>query len=169
MSVDPTVLLYSLALSLAVGFVFSALPALRASRLQLATGLKEGIKSSGGRRQAYARNTLVVGEIALAMVVVTGAGLLFRSYDALLSTDPGFVPENVLSVRLAPSWSEIEDRENAARLFDDVVRRVAAVPGVRSVSATNSLPLAGSTWGTRVEIDGRPVEPHERPGGPGHA
>ncbi len=164
-SVDPTVLLYSLALSLVVGFIFSALPALRASRLGLVTALKEGIKSSAGRRQAYARNTLVVGEIALAMVVVTGAGLLFRSYEALLSTDPGFEPENVLTVRLAPSWSEIEDRETVARLFDDVVQRVTAVPGVRSVSATNSLPLAGSTWGTTVEIAGRPVEPHERPGG----
>ena len=164
-SVDPTVLLYSLVLSLAVGLVFSALPALRASRLGLVTALKEGIKSSAGRRQSYARNTLVVGEIALAMVVVTGAGLLFRSYDALLSTDPGFEPENVLTVRLAPSWSEIEDRETAARLFDDVVQRVMTVPGVRSVSATNSLPLAGNTWGTTVEIDGRPVEPHERPSG----
>ncbi len=155
-AVDSTVLVYSLLVSLAVGILFSILPALRASKLDLAPSLKEGIKTSEGRRHNRMRNTLVVTEIALAMVVVTGAGLLVKSLTTLLHTEPGFAAENALTIRIAPSWKELPERARAGQIFQEITTEIAALPGVRAASGINRLPLAqGNWWGTRVTIEGR--------------
>ena len=158
-SIDVTVLAYSLLVSLAVGVLFSVLPAYRASGLQLQLSLKEGSKSSSGRSRNRTRSGLVVAQIALAVVVVTGAGLLVRSLMALLNTDPGFRSEHVLTMRLAPSWQEMPERHTAEQLYDEIVTDVAAMPFVRSVSAINRLPLTGRWWNSSIDIEGREPTP----------
>jgi putative ABC transport system permease protein len=142
--------------------LFSVLPAYRASGLKLQLSLKEGSKSSSGRSRNRTRSGLVVAQIALAVVVVTGAGLLVRSLTALLNTDPGFRPEHVLTMRLAPSWQEMPERHTAAQLYDDIVSDVVAMPFVRSASAINRLPLSGRWWNASIEIEGRGPSSSER-------
>ena len=156
-SIDASVLVYSVGVSLIVGVLFTILPARKASRVELSSSLKEGTKGSDGRDRSRARSGLVVAQVALAVVVVTGAGLLVRSFVALMDTDPGFVAANVLSLRIAPSWKEMPERTVVAGLYDEIRSELTAVPGVQSVSATNVLPLAGNRWSTLIEIEGKPV------------
>jgi putative ABC transport system permease protein len=138
------------------------MPAYRASGVALHLSLKEGSKSSDGQTRNRTRGVLVVAQIALAVVVVTGAGLLVRSLTTLLNTDPGFESEHVLTMRLAPSWQEIPERETVALLYDEIRTELAAMPFVTSASAINRLPLSGRWWSATIEIEGRDQSPTGR-------
>src|SRR4029453_16903459 len=100
--VDGSVLLFTLAVSVATGLLFGLVPALRASRPDLGAVLKEGSRGSKGRPGTRARNVLVVAETALAVVLLAGAGLLLRSFGHLLQVDPGFNPDDAIVFNLAP-------------------------------------------------------------------
>jgi hypothetical protein len=105
---------------------------------------------------------LVVGEIALALVLLTGAGLLLRSLERLQRVPTGFDEERLLAVPINPPSSKYESAERALQLYRDVAQPVAALPGVRSVALTNHVPLSGALMMTPVEVDGAPArEAHQ--------
>ena len=155
---DGAVLGFSLALSLLTGLVFGIAPALQASRTELLEPLKETSRgSTAGIRQHRFRNILVAGEIALALVLLAGAGLMARSFLRLNRVDPGFRPEHVLSAQLV--LPRVKYPESAAILAfaDRLLPAVAAIPGVTSVGLVNPLPLSQEGWQTDFWVEGAPV------------
>ena len=165
-SVDSTTLFFALAVALLTALVFGLAPALQAARPDLHDALKESgrgtTEGSGGRR---VRNTLVVAEIALALITLVGAGLMLRSFTRLTAVDPGFDPRNVLSMVVSLHGQPDMVGEKREAFYRQLIERIEALPGVMSASAINHLPLAGDTWGWSVNIEGRPVpKPGDRIG-----
>jgi len=151
-TLDATALVFTLVAALVTGLVFGIVPALQVSRWDVHSSLKEASRgSSEGGRGAWIRGSLVVSEVALACVLLVGAGLLIRSFLRLLEVDPGFRPEQTASWRVEPS-GKYETTEQKLALFDQLVRKVEAVPGVESVGLTDSLPLGRNrNWGVRAK------------------
>jgi putative ABC transport system permease protein len=164
---DWRVCLFSVALTMVTGVLFGSAQSIQLSDLHLQEDLTEGGRGGTmGRAGRALRNTLVVAEIALALVVLIGAGLLMRSYLRLRTANPGFDPHNVLTFRLPLAGGRNYTRERAVAFFDRVNEQLAAVPGVRAVGGINSLPLAGLGAGSMLAVDGRPLPPpDERPVG----
>ncbi|MBI4503016.1 MAG: ABC transporter permease [Gemmatimonadetes bacterium] len=151
---DPNVLLFGLGVAAASALLAGLLPALQAGRLAPATELKEGNRSAtGGPGGIRWRQTLVAGEVALAVVLVVGTGLLMRTVSNLFHIDPGFRPEGVLTMRLSTPSTWYPDSVRVASFYDELNRRVAAIPGVEKVGAARILPLATEMgdWGMQVE------------------
>ncbi|MGH9850656.1 MAG: ABC transporter permease [Blastocatellia bacterium] len=156
--IDAMALGFTLAVSFVTSLLFGLAPALTASKPDLNQTLKESGRGTGGGRRRL-RETLVVAELALALVTLIGAGLLMSSFLKLQAVDPGFNPRNLLTmtVSLAGASQYVGPaREAFYRQLED---RLRALPGVESASAINHLPLAGDTWGTPVTIEGRPLPP----------
>ncbi len=166
-SLDGYVLCFTLAISVLTGLVFGLVPALQASKLNLNESLKEGGRSSTeGRRRNRVRRLLVVSEIALALVLLVGGGLMIRSFLRLQSVDSGFNPRNVLTMIVSLAGSEHSTGPKRAAFFNQLIERVESLPGVESASAINHLPLAGDLWGLGFRIEGRPAPlPGEGPVG----
>ena len=166
-SLDGYVLCFTLAISILTGLVFGLVPALQASKLNLNESLKEGGRSSTeGRRRNRVRRLLVVSEIALAMVLLVGGGLMIRSFLRLQSVDSGFNPRNVLTMIVSLAGSEHSTGPKRAAFFNQLIERVESLPGVESASAINHLPLVGDIWGLGFRIEGRPAPlPGEGPVG----
>jgi putative ABC transport system permease protein len=147
-SVDSRTLVFALAAAVLTGVVFGLLPALYASRTDVNEALKEGAgRASAGRSRLRAKNGLVVGEIALAMVLLVGAGLLFNSFVRLNRVDPGFEPDNLISVPLtlgsrAEFFTSRDDGPARLQSLREIMNRVRALPGVRSVSAAAVIPFS---------------------------
>jgi putative ABC transport system permease protein len=161
-ALDGRVLAFALVVSLGTGLAFGLVPALQATRRDLADALREGERGStegGGRGRL--RSALVSSELALALVLLVGAGLMIRSFVALQAVDPGFDRRNVLSMIVSVAGTASADPARRVAFFEDVVRDAAALPRVVSASAINHLPLAGDIWGWPFRVEGRP-EP--RPG-----
>jgi putative ABC transport system permease protein len=153
-SVDGRVLLFTAAVALLTSVIFSLAPALRAVRLDLTDALKDGSQnaSTGAGRQRF-RNSLVIGEMALAVVLLVGAGLMLRSLAALQRVELGFDPSNVLTMRVALPQPGYPSPEHVVGFYQRLLERVRALPGVRAAGAVRSLPL-GSTigdWGLVVD------------------
>lgn len=161
-SVDTRVLVFSLAVSILTGVLFGLAPALRVSRTDLITTLKEGGgKGISGDSSQRARTALLAGEVALALILLIGAGLLVRSFVRVTSSDPGFRADNVLTMQLALPESKYRGPREEATFVKDVNRRIAALPGVRSVAAVQILPARSSfltlrVWATSFQVDGEP-------------
>jgi putative ABC transport system permease protein len=165
-SLDWRVLAFTLAASVLTGIVFGFAPAVQISRTDVQETLKEsGRGTSSSRRQARLRNLLIVGEVALSVVLLIGAGLLFRSFQQLQSVNTGFRTEQLLTLRLSPAGSSYQRDADYISFYDQVMQRVSAIPGVESVGAINTLPLdKGPTGGFRIE--GRPPLTQDKwPGG----
>ena len=143
--IDATVLAFALAASVGAGVLFGTVPALQASRFDLVRALNEGAAQMGGgfrfRRGNRTRSVLVVAEVALALMLLVGAGLLVRSFVTLATVDPGFDPTNVLTVELNLPRPQYSDLTAANALFDQVLERTAGRPGVEAVGLVSSLPL----------------------------
>jgi putative ABC transport system permease protein len=144
--IDGTVIAFTVGVSLVAGLLFGLLPVLKFTRPHLATALKEGGRaSSGGRARHVARNTLVVVEIALAVVLLVGSGLMMRTFQAMRQVDPGYTaPADVLTFRIGIPSSLVPDAEQAVRIHQQVAERVTAVPGVTSVGVASSAPMDGN-------------------------
>jgi putative ABC transport system permease protein len=157
--VDLRVLLFTSLVSLTTGIVFGLAPAWQTARISLNQSVKEGGRSSiaglAGRR---VRQTLVVSEIAVALALLIGAGLLINSLWRLYNVNPGFNPEHVVTMQIAsPGVASNEGKENQpAVFFREIKSRVEAVPGVQSASVVNTTPLAGEGSLTRFTIENRP-------------
>ncbi|MFL6333868.1 MAG: ABC transporter permease [Pyrinomonadaceae bacterium] len=143
LSLNLDVLLFAMGLSLLTGVLFGLTPALSASRTDLQGALKEGGRSTVSRGSRRLRDLLVVAEVALALVLLVGAGLLMKSLVQMLRVDPGFDPRGLLTLRVALPPERYGEDAKAARFYEEVLRRVAAVPGVRGAALTDRLPLSG--------------------------
>ncbi|HEX5085076.1 MAG TPA: ABC transporter permease, partial [Blastocatellia bacterium] len=159
-TIDLRVLGFTSVITLMTGLLFGLLPALRFSRPDLNVSLKEGGRGGGFHGRGL-RNALMVGEVALAIVLLTGAGLLIRSFTKLLNVDPGYRAENLLTARLAlpPRYRDDSQR---AQFYEQTLQRLAALPGVVSVGATSHLPLTGYNLGSTLRVEGRSPQPGER-------
>jgi putative ABC transport system permease protein len=140
-SLDRTVLVFTIAVSIATGLLFGILPALQLSRSNLVQALREGTRGAGTRSRT--RRALVVTEVAIALVLLASAGLLGRSFRGVQRIDVGFQPANLLTTRVTLSGPRYRQPEAAVAFFDEAVRRISAVPGVRSAAAVLSLPVGG--------------------------
>jgi predicted permease len=141
--IDAPVLLFALAVSTAAGLFFGLLPALRATTRDPQAVLRSGARGAVGNAGQKLRSALVVAEVALAAVLVVGAGLAAKSFARLLDVDPGFQPRNVLAVRLSLD-DERPDGTHVEGYYDTLLERIAAVPGVQVVGAAKNFPLRGT-------------------------
>ena len=159
-AIDLWALAYLFGLSLLTAVVFGLAPALLGSRAGLAEPLKEGAGrgAASGTGGGRARGMLVVGEIALSLVLLVGAGLLIRSFVGLVRVDPGFRSMNLLTLQLALPKSKYPDAPKAGQFFEQVLARVRTAPGVLAAGVTSSLPLSGQGgWGKQLTIEERPA------------
>ena len=156
--VDARMLVFSFALSLVTGIVFGLAPAIQASRLELTGVLKEGGRNASAGSGHRLRAALVVTEIALAVVLLVGSGLLMKSLFRLLQTSPGFNPQNVLTMSVVLPAQKYTDANSQISFQDQLQSRVSALPGVASVGMVDKLPLQpGNT--TIVYAEGEPMPP----------
>ncbi len=156
-AIDGRVLGFSLLISAVTGLIFGLAPALQASRPDLNEELKEGGRgSTEGLRRNRVRSLLVVSEIALALVLVTGAGLMVRSFLLLQQVNPGFNPRQVLTLELSLPQTKYAKREQRPIFFRELTERVKALHGVQSVGAVTELPLSGYNDNYAFLIEGRP-------------
>jgi predicted permease len=149
--VDVPVLVFTLVVSVVTGLLFGLAPALQASRLNLTEALKEGDRGSSGGRQPL-RSLLVVGEIALTLTLLVGAGLLIQSFRRVLQVDPGFDPQNLLTMQVSVNNS---DGNQVAAFFEQWQEKVRRLPGVKATAVSNGLPL-GVVNHPVFFIEGRP-------------
>jgi predicted permease len=157
---DAHVLMFTIAVALATGIGFGLVPALRGARTRSAAEMSRGTTegapstSSTGRRSLGLGSTLVVVQVALSIVMLTGAGLLLRTLDKLRSVDAGFDTRNILMVWIDPSLAGY-DKARVQDLYQDLQQRLAALPGVVSVSYSSDALLAGSLWTESVKVEGQ--------------
>ncbi len=156
--VDGRVLAVTAMVTLLAGALFGLVPAIRAGRESAVTALREGGRGrSEGRRAARARSTLVVGQVAVALVLLIGAGLLVQSFQNLRETDLGFQPAGLLTLQLSLPGEQYQTGDQRRAFYDALEARLGAIPGVESVALTSTLPLTGFDGDVSFNIDGEPV------------
>jgi putative ABC transport system permease protein len=155
LGINFAVLAFTLGLSLFSGIVFGLAPALQVSKPNLNDSLKEGSRQASGRGHGL-RSSFVVFEIAISLVLLVGAGLAVRTFLALLKTDPGFNPENLLTLNLVLPAAKYTDEPKRAAFYSDLIQRVKSTPGVESAAAVNFLPLGGSNASDAYLVEGEP-------------
>ncbi len=155
--IDGRVLAFTLAVSLGTGLLFGLFPALQGPGRDLHDSLKEGGRgNSGGGRARLARQGLVLAEVALALVLLVGAGLLLRSFANLQGIDPGFRSDGVLTMDVSPPEFKYGSEEQQAAFYSRLIERVSALPGVERAASAYPLPLSGSGFVLVYSINGRP-------------
>jgi predicted permease len=156
-TIDWRVALFAVGVSILTGILFGLLPAVGASRPDLAATMNEGGSRSGfGLRQSKARSMLIVSEVGLALVLLVGAALLIRTFIALRMVQPGFDARNVITMEMALTGPRYEKTAGVAQLIHLSRDRIHAIPGVEEVGVSNSLPLDGG-FGLPFIIVGRPL------------
>ena len=158
--IDARVGAFAAAATLLSALVFGAAPALIASRVNVHAGLKEGSRSAADSvRRRRIRGALVASEFAMALVLLVGAGLVLRSFAALMREDAGFERRRILSLRVSVRGTQHADLARRPAFFRELVERVGALPGVEAASAINHLPMWGDHWRFPFFVEGRPVPP----------
>jgi putative ABC transport system permease protein len=162
--VDGRVLAFTLGISVLTGLVFGLVPALQLVRADVNVALRDQDRgATGGHRRARLKSLLVVGQVALSLLLLIGAGLLVRSFARLLSVDPGFDSRNVLTMNVSLPTVKYSEAQKQIEFFDELLRRVSALPGVRSAAVSAALPLIPKRI-TPVLLEGQPEVPlAERP------
>ena len=156
--IDATVLAFTFLISLATGLLFGLAPAIRTMKENLVDALKDGIRGgSEATLKNRTRSLLIVFESAIAVMLLIGAGLLIRSLVALQNVDPGFDPNNVLTLRVDVPQQKYDTPEKTANFFEQLETRVAGLPGVEAVGFITELPLSGQSNGMPYTIEGQPV------------
>jgi putative ABC transport system permease protein len=162
--ISPRVIAYTAIVSGLTGIVFGLAPAAQAGRLNLVESLREGGRGSGqSGRRAQLRNTLVVAEVALALVLLVGASLFVRSFFNLQGASAGFDTAPLMTLRFYMTGDTYAGDEPKIQRVDDIVRRVEALPGVQSAYASNYIPLGGGGGGGSAIVDGRTFPRGEEP------
>ena len=156
LTIDTGVLGFTCAVTLATGLVFGLVPALQASRPGIQETLKDGSRSSTDTARHRVRNILVVSEIALALVLLVGAGLMLKSLLRLLEVDTGFDSRNLLTMQLALPASRYSEAETRAAFHQQLLTRIESLPGVKGAATVSVLPLVGGDTGG-FNIEGEPV------------
>jgi len=156
-TIDRQVLAYAAGASLLTSLLFGLVPALHASRRDSGGALKEGGRTgTDGRRGGLVRAALAVGELAIALVLLVGAGLLLRSFIALNSEDPGFATRGVLALQLQLPSAAYGEPAQVAGFYEQLVERLDALPGVESAAAGSTLLLSRLPGSASINIEGRP-------------
>ena len=153
-------LLFTILLAAFTGIIAGIVPALRLAGGSVRESLATGVRGSGSARRSRTQRGLVVAEVALAVVLLAGAGLLLTSLARLQAVPPGFSPDGVLVARLTLAGPRYQSRDAMARFYDDLLNRLRETPGVEAAAAAGALPLSGSSNTSNFRIDGRP-EPKE--------
>ena len=160
-AIDWRVLGFVTALALLTGLVFGLVPALSATRVDLAESIKAGGQRRAGTVAVRLRGSLSAGEVALAVMLVIGAGLLIKSLWLLAQVNPGFRPERLLTVRISPNQSSCREAAACSAFYDELLRRARGITGVSDAAATNAVPLGNDIPTMPVEFEGHPVVPAE--------
>jgi predicted permease len=154
-SIDWRVLLFTAALALLTGILSGLAPAFQSSRTELTESLKSGTRGSTHSAARRLRSVLVISELALAVLLVSAAGLLIRSLWALSHVDPGFRPENVLTARISPNQSFCGDPGRCLSFYRNLVSQTRSLPGVGSAAMISTLPLGGRIHKRSVSVEGQ--------------
>jgi putative ABC transport system permease protein len=164
-SIDPMVVVFTIAISLIAGLLFGLVPVLKYSGPRLNTALRSGSRTfSESRERHWTRSTLVVVQVSLAMVLLIGSGLMIRTLYGLGQVQPGFKdPEQLLTFRVSVPNAQVKEPERVARMFNDFVDKLAALPGVTSVALTNSVTMDGSNNNDPIFVEERPGSDHQLP------
>ncbi|MEO8129314.1 MAG: ABC transporter permease, partial [Bryobacteraceae bacterium] len=156
-SLDPQVLLFALGISLLAGILFGLLPVFKYAGGTLGTALREGGRNASvGRERHRARSVLVIVQVTLALILLIGSGLMIRTFAALKHVQPGFTrPAEILTLRIAIPEAQVPDPERTIRMENDMLERMAAIPGVTSVGLASSITMDGSTNNDPVYAEDR--------------
>jgi putative ABC transport system permease protein len=168
-SLDGRVLFFTIAITVLTGISFGLVPALQASNPNLNEMLKDaGRGSTEGRRQQLVRNTLVVLEVAMSLVLLVGAGLMIKSFILLQKVDPGFDPNHALTVSLSLPENKYPDKNRQAAFYEQLIERVSTLPGVQAAGASSSVPFSYAHFGVlggSFKFEGEPpYQPGHEPG-----
>ena len=157
---DSTIVLFTLAAALVTGLIFGIVPALQATNDHLLRGLQESGRAGGGGRRAHRmRSALVVAEMALAVILLTGSGLLIRSFIELTRVNPGFQPDGAMAVRVSFQGELYRTGDPVRRRVVEIEERLRALPGVIAVGAGSVLPLGGLGALNDFAVEGAPPPP----------
>jgi putative ABC transport system permease protein len=162
-NLDYRVLAFTLAISVFTGLIFGLAPALHASKLDVSGSLKEGGRSAEGYRRTNARSLLLIGEVAMSLILLVGAGLLIKSFVRLQEVKPGFNPERVLIASLSLPGAKYKEDQQRIDFYRALIERLKTLPGVQAVGAGANLPLHASHYGIGRSFipEGRPLTADE--------
>jgi putative ABC transport system permease protein len=163
--INARALIFTMAISVLTALLFSLLPIFKTARPDINDVLKAGAKTvtSGGSMRLW-RDSLVVAEVALGLMLLIGAGLMIRSFGLLVNVSPGFDPENVLTGRVSLTRAAYEDHEERLRYVNQTLDRLRSLPGVESAAFVAPMPFSGGNVGSDFRIEGRPrPEPGQEP------
>ncbi|HEY2138923.1 MAG TPA: ABC transporter permease, partial [Chthoniobacterales bacterium] len=161
--IDSKVLVFTGAVAVLTGLIFGLAPATQASNFNLNDTLKEGGRdAAGGSKGARLRSLLVIAEVAVSFVLLIGAGLLINSFVHLRNLDPGFRADHLLTAKIDLPELKYPDKEHRVPFFDDVIRRVSALPGVQSAAIAGNLPLTYNGDSMYVGVEGIPDPPPDQ-------
>ncbi|HEY7287165.1 MAG TPA: ABC transporter permease [Vicinamibacterales bacterium] len=163
--IDAAVVVFTLAVSIAAGLLFGTIPVLKYAGHHVAGGLRGGGRTSSASRERHrARNTLVVVQVALALVLLVGSGLMIRTFFAIRHVNPGFTnPEQVLTMRLFIPETQVKESEASVRMHQAIMEKIAAIPGVASVGLSSLMPMSGNGWNDPVYVSDRSYAQREIP------
>lgn len=161
-SMDPTVLLFTLGVALTAGFIFGAIPSLQLLRADLRTVLHaESRGATGDRKALWTRTALVTGQIALAFVLLIGAGLMLTSFRSAVSVDSGFQPDGVLTARISLPGARYPDGDSRIQFVDALLAQLDETPGARQIGVTTQLPFSGNNSSSVIMPEGYSPPPGE--------
>lgn len=158
-SIDARVLVFTAGVALLTGVLFGLFPALQTSKSDLHAVLKEGGRSGSARRSV--RGLFVVAEVALALVLLVGAGLLLKSFQKLQDVDPGFNPDHLLTMQISLPATKYREPQQVDGFFQQALDKIKALPGVQSAGVSTSVPMSGANSAGSFGIEGRTVAPGE--------
>lgn len=156
-TIDARVLGFTLLVSLMTGVLFGIAPALTATQGSLSQTLKEGRRGTSGLGHKRLRSLLVASEITLSLILLIGAGLFVRSFQRLSHVDPGFRPENVLTMQLSLTRANYPKEEQRAAFFSQLLQRIGSLSGVQDAGAVSEIPLSGQENDTYFSVEGEPA------------
>jgi putative ABC transport system permease protein len=166
LQLDDRALFFTLAAAIASGIISGLAPAWQCSQPNLVGALKEGGRSSSvGKGRQRVRGALVAAEIALAVVLLVGAGLMVRGFGTLIARGEAMEPSTLLTLRLAITEQRYREPHQVAGFYREVVARIKALPGVRTAAAVTALPYSDHSSGRDFVIEGKPVDPGNHPNG----
>ncbi len=152
---DPTVVLFTFGLAVVAGILFGTIPVVNVLRSDLATIIRsEGRTGTAGRKEIILRGSLVVAQVSLAIMLLVGAGLTFVSFRNVISVDPGFEPEGVLTGAVLPVGERYPDNAALLNFSDQLLERIGAIPGVEEAGLTNIVPFAGDESASAIFPEG---------------
>jgi predicted permease len=157
-TIDPLALGFALGISLVSGLLFGLVPVLKYARPRVAGALRSGSRTfSDGRERHRTQRSLVVVQVALALVLLAGSGLMIRTFQALRRVHPGFTnPEKILSLRISIPEAQVSEPQRVARMHNDIVDKIAAIPGVVSVGLSNSVTMDGGNNNDPIWVEDKP-------------